>query len=70
MGWNFRMERESKMWDNRTEILKITFKFKRCTPWYVILEETKRDKIILREGQRPMRYEERIRNTTNILKEC
>ena len=35
-------------------------------------EETKRDKIRIRVGQRAMQYEERIGNTTgvNILKEC
>ena len=36
------------------------------------LEETKRDKIRIRAGQRAMQYEERIRTATriNILKEC
>ena len=64
-------------WKERTECEKIQQKYKmvfefleRCTPSYMILKETKRDKIRIRAGQRKMEYEERIRNATgmNILK--
>ena len=66
-------------WKERIECERIQQKYirwclglERYTPGYMILEETKRDQIRIRVGQRTMRYEERIRNATgiNILKEC
>ena len=62
-------------WKERIECERIQQKYirwcldlERCTPGYMILEETKRDKVRIRA----MQYEERIRNATgiNILKEC
>ena len=51
-------------WKGRIECERIQQKYRlrlgleRCTPSYIILEETKRDKIRIRAGQRAMQYEE------------
>ena len=66
-------------WKERIECERIQQKYirwclglERCTPGCMILEETKRDKIRIRVGQRAMQYKERIGNTksVSILKEC
>ena len=66
MEGTFRKEQER----NRQKYISWCLNLERCTPGYMILVETKRNKI--RAGQRAMQYEERLRNAMgiNILKEC
>ena len=66
-------------WKERIECKRTQKKYiswclglEKCGPGNTILEETKRDKISIRAGQRTMQYEERVRSETctNSLKEC
>lgn len=44
----------------------------RCTPWYLVLDETKIDKVRVRAGERAMKYDQKIRrmNDQRLVKEC
>lgn len=60
------------MWETIAKILKIVFRFGNIHSMIYNMRRNKNDKIMIRAGQRVMKYGERIRNAmgVNVLKEC
>ena len=52
--------------------IKWTLGLDRCTPSYIVLAETNREKIRIKARRRAVKFEKDIRTSTNrlILKEC
>lgn len=66
-------------WKERSELEKVQLKYIRwtlgldnCTPCYIILEETKMDKVRVGTGIRALKFEERLRKAEgrNLVKAC
>jgi len=68
--WNW--EEREKLEKLQARYIRWTLGLERCTPIYVVQEETKVEPISIEAGQRALKYQEKIRNYTEnrILKEC
>lgn len=67
-GW----EERKKLEEIQARYIRWTLELERCTPKYIILEETKTEQISLEAGFRAIKYQEKIRKDTGnkILKKC
>lgn len=66
-GWKEREKLEAL----QTRYIRWTLGLERCTPKYIIVEETKIEQISTEAGTRALKYQEKIRkDTSNKLKEC
>lgn len=67
-GWEEREKLESL----QARYIRWTLGLERFTPKYIILEETKVEQISIEAGYRALKYQEKIKNSTEnrILKEC
>lgn len=66
-GWKKRKELEKI----QGKYIKWTLRLDRNTPEYIILNETRRDKLIIKTGKRALRYEDKIsKEEDSILGEC
>lgn len=67
-GW----EEREKLKSLQARYIRWTLGLERFTPKYIILEETKVEQISIEAGYRALKYQEKIKNSTEnrILKEC
>lgn len=64
--------KKEKNWNHYKQDIRWTLDLERFTPKYIILKETKVEQISIEAGYRALKYQEKIRNSTEnrILKEC
>jgi len=65
------MEERKEFEGMQERYLKSILGLERCTPGYMVREETKTEKIMIEAGERVIKYEEKIKREGNvILKQC